>query len=160
MSTNEVTKDDLVRLANQMLQIRSTIDSDHLKKIFSKISMIDFTALKKVYGNTTEEHITEPIYLTQLSEQFNMTISQVSNAVKRLQTKGYIYWEHDGKGTYIRLSETGHRLMQEQQEILNDYLYNIVKRIGYIRFIQLVESIKSLEEIMDEEACKMIGITE
>ena len=44
MSTNEVTKDDLVRLANQMLQIRSTIDSDHLKKIFSKISMIDFTA--------------------------------------------------------------------------------------------------------------------
>ena len=89
-----------------------------------------------------------------------MTISQVSNAVKRLQNKGYIYWEHDGKGTYIRLSETGHRLMQEQQEILNDYLYNVVKRIGYIRFIQLVESIKSLEEIMDEEACKMIGIIE
>ncbi|MCR4616927.1 MAG: MarR family transcriptional regulator [Lachnospiraceae bacterium] len=158
MSEHDVTKEDLIKLANQMLQVRSTIDSDHLKKIFSKISIIDYTALKKVYGNTTEEHISEPIYLTQLAEQFNMTISQVSNQVKRLQTKGYIYWEHDENGTYIRLSETGHRLMQEQQEILNDYFYNVVKRIGYIRFIQLLDNIKKLEEIMDEEACKMIGI--
>ncbi len=156
MAKNEVTKEDLVQLANQMLQIRQTIDSDHLKKIFTKISLIDFTALKRVYGKTTEEHINEPIYLTSLTEQFNMTISQVSTGVKRLQTKGYIYWEHDEKGTFIRLSETGHRLMGEQQEILNDYLYNVVKRIGYLRFISLIDSIKSLEEVMDDEACKLI----
>ncbi len=155
MAKNDVTKEDLVQLANQMLQIRQTIDSDHLKKIFTKISLIDFTTLKKVYGKTTEEHITEPIYLTALSEQFGVSISQVSTGVKRLQNKGYIYWEHDEKGTYIRLSETGHRLMGEQQEILNEYFYNVVKRIGYVRFISLIDQIKGLEEVMEEEAKKM-----
>ncbi len=156
MANNDITKEELVKLAGQMLQIRSTIDSDHLRRIFSKISLADYTILRKVYGNTTEEHIKEPIYLALLAEKYNVPISQVSNAVKKLQTKGCIYWEHDRKGTYIRLSETGHRLMQEQQEILNEYLYNVVKRIGYVRFIQIVDSIRSMEEIMDEEACKMI----
>ena len=157
MANNDITKDDLVKLANQMIKMRSAIDSDHLKKIFSKISLSDFTILKKVYGEVSEEHITEPIYLSSLAEKFKVTISQTSTGVKRLQTKGYVYWEHDEKGTYIRLSETGHRLMTEQQEILNDYFYNVVKRIGYLRFIQMVDTVKSLEEVMDEEACKMIG---
>ncbi len=157
MSGNEITKEDLIRLANQMLQLRSTIDSDHLKKIFSKISLVDYTMLRKVYGRTTEDHISEPIYLSSLAEQFDLKMSQVSSGVKRLQAKGYVYWEHDEKGTFIRLSETGHRLMQEQQEILNDYVYNVIKRIGYVRFIQIMDSIKSLEDIMEEEACKMIA---
>jgi DNA-binding MarR family transcriptional regulator len=160
LTGNDITKEDLVRLANQMLLLRSTIDSDHLKKIFSKISLIDYTTLRKVYGKTTEEHITEPIYLSSLAEQFNLTISQVSTGVRRLQTKGYIYWEHDEKGTFIRLSETGHRMMQEQQEILNDYFYNVIIRIGYERFVQLIDSIKGLEEIMEDEACKMIASDE
>lgn len=45
--------------------------------------------------------------------------------------------------------------MKKQQEILGEYYYNVVKKMGYVRFISLVNAMSEYTKILKLEADKM-----
>lgn len=155
MANNEFTKEDIISLANQMVMLQGSIEDEHLKKVFKEIDIIDYNLLKRIYSSVSEEHVNEPIYLKVLAPQLSVQPNRVSRITQHLQERGYIYWEHDGAGTYIRLSENGLVRMKKQQEILGEYYYNVVKKMGYVRFISLVNAMSEYTKIFKLEADKM-----
>lgn len=155
MANNEFTKQDIISLANQMIMLQESIEDEHLKKVFKEIDIIDYTLLKKIYNNVSEEHVNEPIYLKVLAPQLNTAPNRVSRITQHLQEQGYIYWEHDDAGTYIRLSETGLAKMKKQQDLLGEYYYNVVSKMGYLRFIRLIDAMTEYRKALNEEADKL-----
>lgn len=155
MAKNDFTKEDIISLANQMVMLQGSIEDEHLKKVFKEIDIIDYNLLKRIYNNVSEEHVNEPIYLKVLAPQLNVQPNRVSKITQHLQEQGYIYWEHDGSGTYIRLSETGLIKMKKQQELLGEYYYRVVSRIGYVRFIALVDAMSEYTKVLKLEAEKL-----
>jgi len=155
MANNEFTKEDIISLANQMIMLQESIEDEHLKKVFKEIDIIDYNLLKKIYSSVSEEHVNEPIYLKVLAPQLNVAPNRVSRITQHLQDRGYIYWEHDGAGTYIRLSETGLDKMKKQENLLGEYYYNVVKKIGYIRFLQLLDAMGEYRKVLESEAEKI-----
>lgn len=155
MSENDFTKEDIISLANQMVMLQESIEDEHLKKVFKEIDIIDYNLLKRVYSNVSDEHVNEPIYLKVLAPKLKVVPNRVSKITQHLQDRGYIYWEHDSAGTYIRLSETGLAKMKKQEEKLGEYYYNVVKRIGYLRFLQLIDTMSEYRKILESEAEKL-----
>ena len=156
--TEKIHQEELMDLANRMIQLRYSMDSDHLGLVFSEVSMADYMILAKLARKMNLHDPDKKVYLREISSEMNLSITMVSKLVQQLQNEGYVYWKHDedgSNGTYIYLSETGEELMGKQQQILNRYFKNIIERIGYDRFVQVLDLMGRLEVIMEEEAEKL-----
>lgn len=151
-------REEFLSLANRMVQLRYSMDSDHLGIIFSEISMPDYMMLIMLSKKMGIHEPNAKVYLSEISTQTNMPITKVSKLVQNLQDKGYVYWRHDNdgsQGTYIFLSETGAELLKKQQEILHRYFKIVIERMGYDKFVQVLELMLELETVMEEEAMKL-----
>ncbi len=149
---------ELMNLVNRLIHLRYSMDSDHLKLIFSELSMPDYMVLMLLVRKLGIHEPEAKVYLSEISTELDQPISKISRLVKNLQEKGYVYWEHDtmkNSGTYIYLSETGSELIRKQQKILTDYFRNIIDNMGYEKFVQVLDLMMDLENAMKEEAEKM-----
>lgn len=156
--TEKINTKELMDLVNRLIHLRYSMDSDHLKLIFSEISMRDYMILMMLVRKLGIHEPEAKVYLSEISTELDQPINQVSKLVQNLQNKGYVYWKHDDKGssgTYIYLSETGSELMKKQQEILLRYFKNVIENMGYEKFVQVLELMFDLEDAMSEEAEKL-----
>lgn len=145
-------EEEIKALANEMIAIRSSIDSDHMRKVFRKISLAEYSMLKRIFPNIGEECVRTPKYLQVLAKELDYSMQQTSRLVQALQSNGFLYWEHDKKGTFIRLTEHGLEVMLGQQEILMEYFSRVIQRITKERFVAIMEEMREIEALMDEEA--------
>ena len=155
MEDNKIEIEELKKLANQMILVRSSFEQDHIGMLFKNISLVDYALIKKIYPDFSEVCITTHIYLQDLARSMNLQIPQISKLVQSLQDKGLLYWEHDTQGTYVRLTEIGLELMNEQQRLLLKYFKSIIERIGKDQFIEMMQAMSKLEMLMEEEALKI-----
>ena len=83
-----------------------------------------------------------------------LTIRQTSGLVGDLKNKGMLQWSHDGdgsEGTYVAITETGKRQLEEQQEILKDFYGRVICRYGRENLVLLLRQMRELETIMSSE---------
>ncbi len=139
-------------LGVELFRLRFSVDAGHISTVFQDISVPDYLILSNLAQRMGIHEPEAKIYLRMISNEMELPITRVSRIVQNLQSKGYVYWEHDSSGTYIYLSETGREVMTRQQEILKCFFERVAERMGHEEFVQSLEQMIRLEEVMESEA--------
>lgn len=73
----------------------------------------------------------EGVYLSDLAEQMSIPVTQISTAVKKLESKGYVLWKLDDsrERTYIMLTDRALKLESNQKRKMMDAYEKIISNI-------------------------------
>ncbi|MCD8148528.1 MAG: helix-turn-helix domain-containing protein [Clostridiales bacterium] len=153
--TDILKKEDLMELANRMIHLRYSMDSNHMEKVFRDISISDYLVLQTLSRKMGIHQPEARVYLSEIAKELDIPINRVSRMVQNLQNKGYVYWEHDPQGTYIYMSETGVEAMENQQKILRRFFGNVIERLGRDQFVEILDMMYQLELVIEAEAEKL-----
>lgn len=154
-----ILEKDLTTLANEITYRKYLLEKVNVKKLFSGISVLDYNAMQAILRfNEKKKNVTDRIYLRELSEELKIPISRVSQMIGRLQENGMVRWKHEGKGeqgTYIEITDRGVEAVKKQQDILKSFYGTVVTRYGIDKFVQMLDMVTELENIMTDELEKI-----
>lgn len=143
---------DIVKLSNEIIYHRYLINKNHVRDFTRKISVPEYIALYNIdVGRETSEIYSGRTYLKELAEKMQLTIRQTSRMIGDLRDRGLVLWAHDGngsEGTYVTITESGQKLLKEQEEILKNYYGRVIEKYGRDNMIVLLQSMKQLETVM------------
>ncbi len=145
---------DLGTLANEITYRKYLFEKINMKKLFHNISILDYNAMQAILKYNAGKNDIGRIYLRELAEDLKIPINRVSRMIGSLQESGMVKWKHDGKGeqgTYIEITDRGIDTVQNQHEILKQFYGRVITRYGRDKFIQMLEMVTELENIMTEE---------
>ena len=152
---NEKNVPDITTLSNELTYRRYLMNKGKVRDFFDKMSIPEYIALhhiasesemSSIYGGKT--------YLKELSEKMELSMRQTSNMIGKLRDRGLVLWSHDGngsEGTYVTITETGQKLLEEQEAILKQYYGKVIDKFGKEKLIQLLQLMMELETIMSSE---------
>ena len=124
------------------------------------MSIPEYIALQYIAMEETSSIYSGRTYLKDLADKLQMTMRQVSKMVEKLRDAGYVVWSHDGngsEGTYVTITESGQRMLKNQEEILKEYYGKVFETFGKDNLIQLLSLMKQLETVMSSEMEKLEG---
>ncbi len=146
---------DLTQLSNEMTYQKYLMNRASMKELFEELSVPGYVTLclakRMDQGQPKQE---QKIYLREIADQLQLSISQTSKMIGKLRDKGLLIWTHDGKGrkgTYITITDLGREKLKKQEEILKDFYETVIEQFGKEDFIQLIQMMHRLEAIMQEE---------
>ena len=87
-----------------------------------------------------------------------LSMRQTSKMVGDLRDRGFVTWSHDGNGkdgTYVTITETGKKLLAEQEVIVKDFYERVIDSFGKENLIHLLHQMKELETVMTREIEQM-----
>lgn len=90
----------------------------------------------------------------------HLPIRRVSQMVKALKERGLLTWSHDrdgSEGTYVTITESGKKLLAEEEETLQGFYGAIIEKFGRENMIQMLQLMKQLETIISAEAESLEG---
>ncbi len=148
----KISDADLMELGERMLRLQFAMDSAHMAAVFTEISVPNYLILSNLARRMKIHEPEAKLYLSEISRELEIPINRASRIVQNLQNMGYVYWEHDSKGTFIYLSETGREVMRKQREILQGFFGNVVRKIGLDEFENIIDQMNRLEQVMEVEA--------
>ena len=145
---------DMVSIVNEMTFRSFRAGRFNIRRLFTKLSMAEYTAIWILSRNMEGDNEERRIYLSDISEKLKMPMPSVSKMVRGLQDKGLVTWKHDGRGedgTYILITVKGIRLATEQQDILINFYKSVIEKFGRERFVNFIKEIAELEQFMSAE---------
>lgn len=146
---------EIGEMTNELTYQRYLVNNSQLRKFFRKVSVPEYVALNKIAAESeSQEKGQEKTYLKDLAERMHMTIQHTSKMVEKLSDQGLLLWRHDGngsEGTYVTITETGQRLLGEQETFLEEYYGRVIGKFGKENMRQLLQMMKQLEQVMSEE---------
>ena len=150
---------DVLKLSNELMYRRYLLNKDQLRNFFKELSIPDYIALHIIQETEELTEIYEGrTFLKDLAEKMQMTIRQTSKMVGNLRDRGLLLWSHDGngsEGTYVTITESGKKLLKNQEQILRDYYGKVIEKYGKENLIQLLRLMKELETVMSSELERM-----
>ena len=149
------TKDDIVRLSNELTYRRYIMNKDQLRKLFKELNVTEYIALHNISAtDETSAIYSGRTYLKELADKMQLTIRQTSKMIGNLKDRGLLLWSHDGngsEGTYVTITEMGQKLLKEQEEILKKYYGRVIEKYGKENLVLLLQLMKQLETVMSSE---------
>ena len=153
--TRENVSSDIRVLSHEITYRRYLMNKGKIKELFEKLSIPEYIAL---YNIDMERELSsiygEKTYLKDLSEKMELSMRQTSRMIGNLRDRGLLLWSHDGngsEGTYVIITDSGKKLLKEQEEILRKFYGNVIDKFGKEKLIQLLQLMKELETIMSSE---------
>lgn len=148
-------KEELSVLSHEITYRGFLMNRGRIKELFEKLSVPEYIALH----NIAMEHDASSIYkgktyLKDLSAKMELTMRQVSKMIGSLRDREFVTWSHDGngsEGTYVTITDSGKKLLNEQEEILKQYYGKVIDDFGKEKMIQLLQLMKELETVMSSE---------
>lgn len=143
----DISREQLTWASNEWLHLQFVTGAERFKKIFSEVSTLDYLTLlllRKDHGIHKEK-----VYLKEIAEIQEMSMSKVSKRVQKLHEAGYVDWKHDESGTYITISRSGERAMKLQEGKVADLISKTIEIYGYEKFVTMIEMRKQLHFVMD-----------
>lgn len=144
---------DIRELANEMTYQRYLMNKEQIKGLFSELNIPEYIALHVIEsGSAASEETPCRTYLKELAVKMQLTIQQASKIVGGLEDRGLLTWSHDGygsEGTYMTITESGQKLVLEQEMKLKEYYGTVFEKFGKENLMQLLRLMKQLEEIMN-----------
>ena len=148
-------KEELEKLSNELTYQRYLMNEGQIRDFFRKMSIPEYIALHKIAMESEPSDICPgKTYLKELAVKMHLTIQQTSKMVEKLTDQGLVLWQHDGngsEGTYVTITESGQKLLCEQEAILKEYYGKVIKKFGKENLIQLLKLMKQLENVMSDE---------
>lgn len=151
---------DIIKLSNELIYQRHLFNREHKKDAFMKMSIPEYIALQYIAIEENSDIYSGRTYLKDLADKLQMTMRQISKMVEKLRDEGYVLWSHDGngsEGTYVTITESGHDLLKNQEELLKKYYGKVFEKFGKDNLIQLLSLMKQLETIMSSEVEELEG---
>ena len=152
-------KAELEGLAHELTYRRYMMDRGKVRSLFKDIRIPEYIALYSIAQNSDNASIYgERTYLQELSEKMQLSMRQTSKMVGDLRDRGFVTWSHDGNGkdgTYVTISETGKKLLAEQEVIVKDFYERVIDSFGKENLIHLLHQMKELETVMTREIEQM-----
>lgn len=150
---------NITKLSNELTYQTYILNRDQIWKHLSGLSMSEYIAMHRIkeLGQASEIY-SGKIYLKELAENMRLTMRQTSKMAGSLRDRGLISWSHDGngnEGTYLSITETGQKLLEESQEIIKNYYGRVIEKFGKDNLIQLLQLMKQLDTIMQGELEEM-----
>ena len=153
--TRENVSSDIRVLSHEITYRRYMMNKGKIKELFENLSISEYIAL---YNIDMEREVSsiygEKTYLKDLSEKMELSMRQTSRMIGNLRDRGLLLWSHDGngsEGTYVIITDSGKKLLKEQEEILRKFYGNVIDKFGKEKLIQLLQLMKELETIMSSE---------
>ncbi len=99
--------------------------------IFDIVEKTDFFLIRSIQEGIKNSVLEEGVYLSDLAEQMNVPVTQISAAVKKLESKGYVLWKLDDsrERTYIMLTDRALKLESDQKRKMMDAYEKIISNI-------------------------------
>ena len=149
-------KDDITKLSNELTYRRYIMNKDQIRKLFKELTLSEYIALHNIStNNKTSDIYSGRTYLKELADKMQLTIRQTSKMVGNLRDRGLLSWSHDGngsEGTYVTITESGKKLLAEEEETLKGFYGTIIEKFGRENMIQMLQLMKQLETIISAEA--------
>ncbi len=154
-------KQELNALSHEITYRRYLMNRDRMKELFEKLSIAEYIALHIIATEGEASAIYEgKTYLKDLSEKMELSMRQTSNMIGSLRDKGLLKWVHDGngsEGTYVTITESGRKLLDEQEVLLRKYYGKVIAKFGKDNMIKLLQLMRELDTIMSGELEDMNG---
>lgn len=152
---------DVIKLSNELTYQRYLFNREHIKDIFMKMSIPEYIALHHIaQEEETSDIYSGRTYLKDLSVKLQITMRQTSKMIEHLRDMGYVVWSHDGngsEGTYVMLTDSGKKLLSEQEETMKCYYSKVFDKFGKDNLIELLQLMKQLETVMCSEMENLEG---
>ena len=144
---------DVEELSNELTYRGYLMNRGKVRSLFQKIKIPEYLALHAIASEGQKSVIySGRTYLADLAEKMQLTIRQTSRVAGNLKEKGLVNWSHDGngsEGTYVIITETGQKLLEEQEQVLKKYYSKVIERFGKEDLIQVLQAMKQLETVMN-----------
>lgn len=148
-------KNEVLRLSNELTYRQYLMNRGRIKDLFKIISIPEYIALQAIVEESNGSSIyLGRTYLKDLAEKLQISIRQTSNMMGHLEDRGLVEWSHDGNGsdgTYVVVTETGKKYVEEQQSIMKEYYGKVIQKYGKENLLKLLQMMKQLETVMSEE---------
>ena len=154
-----MAKNEVVELSNELTYHHYLMNRGKIREVFKKMAIPEYIALQAIEAESVNTAIySGRTYLRDLSERMQLTIRQTSKMVGGLEDKGLVLWSHDGngsEGTYVTITELGRKLLEEQEQTMKVYYGNVIEKFGKENLIELLQLMKKLETVMENEIEEM-----
>lgn len=155
----EFAGSDTARLAHELIYQRYLLNNNQIRSFFQKISLPEYIALHIIEETEQANDIySGRTYLKDIADKMQRTVRQTSRMVKALQERGLLAWSHDGdgsEGTYVTITESGRRMLEEEEAVLKGYYAEVILNYGRDNLIKLLQLMKQLETVMSAETERM-----
>lgn len=146
---------DIANLANELTYHRYMINQKQAQTLFKDIPISEYIALHSLFGSLPDggEQVGK-IYLSDISDNLGISITAASKMARKLRDKGLVLWAHDGngsEGTYLTVTPSGVKLVEKQENILKHYYSKIIDSFGEDNLDLLLQLMKRLENVIDDE---------
>ena len=145
-------KKNIVSIIREIISRRYTIGNEEEGRIFRVLNMRDYLALHMIHD--TMQTGKDRVYLKEIAEELNLPMKTTSSVISGLNSKGLLYWSHDGageEGTYVEISERGLQLLTDQDEILHGFYSTVVEKFGIDHAAQLISLLREFDQIVKDE---------
>lgn len=157
----ELGQNEIMKLSNELTYRRYLMNRGQIREFFQKINTPEYIALYNIALNSDISDIySGRTYLKELSEKMQLSIRKTSKMIGKLRDRGLVLWSHDGngsEGTYVTITEEGRKLLEEQEQTLNEYHGRVIQKYGKENLIQLLQMMKQLETVMSTEIEQLEG---
>ena len=148
-------KTEAADLASELVYHRYLMNNGQFRRHFKALTVSEYLTLR-IIAETASEEGSAPgrTYLEELARRMQLSIPQSSRIVRALRDKGLVRWSHDGNGkdgTYVEMTESGQRLLHEQEGRLKDYYGRVIEAYGRKDMIRLLDMMERLELVMTRE---------
>lgn len=146
---------EMTELSNELAYRKFLFNQERVRDLFKKLSIAEYLALHIIMEMEEKNDIySGRTYLKDLAERMQQPIRKTSNMVGSLKEKGLLVWAHDGdgsEGTYVTITETGKKLLVDEEKNLKDYYGRIIEKFGKENLIQMLKLMKQLETVISAE---------
>ena len=157
-------KQELNALSHEITYRRYLMNRGMIKELFEKLSISEYIALHIIATESEASAIYEgKTYLKDLSEKMELSMRQTSNMIGAMRDKGLLKWVHDGNGsdgTYVTITESGSRLLGDEEVLLRKYYGKVIGKFGKDNMIKLLQLMRELDTIMSGELEEISGEVE
>lgn len=150
-----VESPEVVKLSHELTYRRYLMNRDQARNFYKEISVSEYIALHNIQqtGETMDIY-SGRTYLKDLADKMQLSIRKTSKMIGKLRDRGLVVWSHDGngsEGTYVTITDSGKKLLNQQEEVLKEYYGRVIQKYGKENLIQLLQLMKQLETVMSSE---------
>lgn len=100
-------------------------------KVFEIIERSDYLFLYHIYG-LLQNSDKSCVYMAELAEDMNISVVEVSRAIKNLDEKGYVNWQMDAdkEHTFVTLTKKAYENLSKQKGKLQGVFTKIKEEIS------------------------------
>ena len=139
----ELAESEIGKLSHELTYHKYLFNNDRILSFLKKLSIPEYLALHLIQETELADDIyAGRTYLKDIADKMQRTVRQTSRMVK---------------GTYVTITDTGRRMLEEEETALKQYYGKVITSYGRENLIQLLQLMKQLETVISTESEELEG---